>query len=790
MLLFFVTLFSFLSLNTIALPANLTGKVTGKNVPLAFADVVLEGTQFGTTTDERGRFIIRNIPTGTYLVKVNYIGFITATNKITLVKEQNLKTEFSLIEDVLNLSRVVVTGTRNKVERYKSPIIVNTIDTRILESTQSMNMADGLNFSPGLRVEINCQNCGFTQLRMNGLAGPYSQILINSRPIFSALASVYGLEMLPSNIVDRIEVVRGGGSAMYGGNAIAGIVNIITKEPYKTTFDIGINRALINNEALDRTMNFNGSFVSDNLKTGITYYGFFRDRNQWDANGDGFSEMVKLKNNTFGFKTFHNTSNLGKINFETFYINEFRRGGNKFDLFPHQADITEQLSHNIINSELSLEHIDKDNKYKIKAFSSFQLIKRDSYYGGGSNVINHNDTLTENSSLSMNAYGNSNGLSLVSGLQYNLFINSKLNSTIGFEYLYNQVTDRMPGYGRIIDQQVGNLGSFAELEIRPSRSLTFLFGGRFDQLKILGRYDLEKETFVNDKSFVVFVPRLSGMYKITENLKFRASYVEGYRGPQAFDEDLHIETVGGAASFHQLSSDLDVEKSNSATFSLNYDEFIGKNQMNFVLEGFYTRLHNPFIFTNRQELPSGVSVETKRNGEGAEISGLNLEANIAFGNKTTLLSGATIQRARYDIEEVIWAPTNSTNTSNPATVTRNFLKTPNSYGYFSLLYKPLKELSISYSGIATGSMLIPHVIDANTERTILKTTSRFFENNIKLEYSFKKNNGYQLKLSGGAQNILNSYQDDFDLGVQRDAGYIYGPLRPKTVFLGLTFSLI
>ena len=118
---------------------------------------------------------------------------------------------------------------------------------------------------------------------MNGLAGPYSQILIYSRPMFSALASVYGLEMLPSNIVNRVEVVRDGGSAMYGGNAIAGIVNIITKKPYNNTFDIGMNRALINNEVLDKATNFNKSIVPDNLKTGITYYGFFRDRNQWDA---------------------------------------------------------------------------------------------------------------------------------------------------------------------------------------------------------------------------------------------------------------------------------------------------------------------------------------------------------------------------------------------------------------------------------------------------------------------------------------------------------------------------
>jgi outer membrane receptor for ferrienterochelin and colicins len=84
-----------------------------------------------------------------------------------------------------------------------------------LQAVEANNIAEGLNFQPGLRVETDCQTCNYTQLRMNGLGGSYSQILMNSRPIFSPLIGLYGLEQIPASMVERIEVVRGGGSALY-----------------------------------------------------------------------------------------------------------------------------------------------------------------------------------------------------------------------------------------------------------------------------------------------------------------------------------------------------------------------------------------------------------------------------------------------------------------------------------------------------------------------------------------------------------------------------------------------
>jgi outer membrane receptor for ferrienterochelin and colicins len=138
-----------------------------------------------------------------------------------------------LAEDNLLLEEIVVTGNRNETKKRHSATLVNVVNKDMFELVSACSLAEGLNFQPGVRVENDCQNCGFTQVRINGLDGHYSQILMNSKPVFSALAGVYGLEHIPATMIDRVEVMRGGGSALFGSSAIAGTINIITKEPIR-----------------------------------------------------------------------------------------------------------------------------------------------------------------------------------------------------------------------------------------------------------------------------------------------------------------------------------------------------------------------------------------------------------------------------------------------------------------------------------------------------------------------------------------------------------------------------
>ena len=241
-------------------------------------------------------------------------------------------------------------NSRNKTNRKESSVIVNTITPKLFATTQSVTLSEGLNFCPGIRIENNCQNCGFSQVRMNGMEGPYSQILINSRPIFSGLAGVYGLELIPSSMIERVEVIRGGGSALYGSNAIAGTINLILKDPINNSYEFGINSGAtgvgIDNSgdpALDYSVNFNTSIVSSDNKSGLALFGFYRDREPFDADNDSFSEIASLKNTTIGTRLFHRLDSRSKITVDFFNIKEDRRGGDKHEYPVHEAGIAEAV---------------------------------------------------------------------------------------------------------------------------------------------------------------------------------------------------------------------------------------------------------------------------------------------------------------------------------------------------------------------------------------------------------------------------------------------------------------
>ena len=150
-------------------------------------------------------------------------------------------------------------------------------------------------------MENDCQNCGFTQARINGLDGHYSQVLIDSRPVFSALAGVYGLEQIPSSMIDRVEVVRGGGSALFGASAIGGTINIITKEAMSSSAGISHDLTSIGvSGALDNNTSLNASMVTDDGRGGLFVFGQKRLRDGYDADGDGFTDIPMINSITVG----------------------------------------------------------------------------------------------------------------------------------------------------------------------------------------------------------------------------------------------------------------------------------------------------------------------------------------------------------------------------------------------------------------------------------------------------------------------------------------------------------
>lgn len=732
--------------------AHIHGHVVDRNTGehLPYIVVMLKGTTIGVSTDHTGHYMLRNIPEGTFTVEVSAIGYKTRTQEVNIRKGRAYEVNFMLEEDHVQIDGVIVSATRSETTRRMSPTLVNVVGMDVYNRTNSTTVAQGLSFQPGVRVENNCQNCGFQQVRINGLDGQYTQILIDSRPIFSALAGVYGIEQLPANMVDRVEVMRGGGSALFGSSAIAGTINIITKEPVRNSASISHTTTLIGgSSALHNTTDINASIVSEDNKLGLAIFGQNTAKDEWDANGDGFTELSRISGQTIGFRGYIKTGLYSKVTAEYHHLEEFRRGGDNLDLPPHEVMIAEQTKHGINTGGLKFDWFSKDQKHRLNTFASIQHIDRESYYGAG---------------MDPNAYGQTGDLTWVGGAQYIhkadncLFMPADL--TVGLEYNEDYLRDNMWGYDRVTDQTVRIVSAYAQNEWKNDQ-WGILIGGRLDKHNLIKK--------------IIFSPRANLRYNPTENINLRASYSYGFRAPQAFDEDLHIDNVGGTVSMIRLADDLRVEKSQSISVSADIYHSWGDWQGNLLLEGFFTDLNDVFALKELGINEEGILIKERHNESGARVAGANIEGKIAWRDVLQVQAGATFQKSEYK-EARSW--------SDDVTPTRKMFRTPDVHGYITASYNPMKQLTLALTGTYTGSMLLEHhagMIEQNES----VVTPDFLDMGFKAAYDFKVYKTFSLQLNAGVQNIFNSFQNDFDSGADRDSGYIYGPTLPRTFFFGI-----
>ncbi|MDD7456736.1 MAG: TonB-dependent receptor [Bacteroidales bacterium] len=727
---------------------HVVNMVTQERLP--FLMVSLKGTMIGTSTDESGAYVLRNVPEGKFIIEASAIGYLTSSKEIQIKKGEVLTVNFEVEEDTEEIDEVVISANRMETTRRMAPTLVSVMTSKLFDNTHSSCLAEGLNFQPGLRVETNCQNCGFKQVRMNGLDGHYSQILIDSRPVFSALAGVYGLDQIPTNMIDRVEVMRGGGSALFGSSAIGGTINIITKEPTRNSSEISHTISGIGQfDAFENNTNVNSSFITPDNKLGIAVFSQIRDRDGYDYDDDGFTEMPRLKNQMVGMKTFLKTGDYSKLSFEYHHMHEYRRGGNLIDRPPHEADIAEEIKHDINSGNLNFQYLSPNTRHKLNAYASAQHIGRNSYYGSGQNL---------------NAYGNTKDLTWVVGSQYDYRFHHLLfmpaDMTMGLEFNQDRLHDDMWGYNRKIDQIAG-IGSFFFQNEWKNEQFNLLVGIRLDKHNMLKK--------------VIFCPRINLRYNPMKNVNLRASYSTGFRAPQAFDEDLHIEAVGGVMAFIRLSDGLKEEKSHSFNLSADLYKDWSNWKTNLLVEGFFTRLNDIFAFEEKTE--GDKLYKYRKNESGANVYGGIIECKIAWKKYFQLQAGGTIQHAEY-LEARTW----SENSSLPAE--KRMFRTPNIYGYFSLSSSPLEGWDVSMSGNYTGSMLVEHhkgvIASDRTEKT-----GRFMEINLKTSYDIKLYKNVILELNIGLQNLFNAYQRDFDKGPDRDSNYIYGPGNPRIFFFGV-----
>ena len=741
--------------NTSKSDANIHGHVihsqTREHIP--FVTITIKDTTIGLVADASGHYFLKNLPVGEFTIVAEAIGLETVEQVVKTESGKSIEVNFSMTDATHTMDEVVVSATRNETNKKSTATIVNVASAKLFENTSSSNLAESLAFQPGLRVENTCGNCGVVQLRINGLDGQYSQILLDSSPIFSSLASVYGLEQLPVAMIERVEVIRGGGSALFGSNAIGGVVNIITKEPLHNSLSLAHTTNILESGNTEFNTSLNGSFVSDDRRAGVYLFGMVKDRDAYDRNDDGFADLTSMLSRTIGFRGYYKTSATSKLTAEYHHISEFRRGGDNLDLPPHMAEIAEQVDHNINGGSLRWNYYAPNTRHFVDIYASAQGIGRDSYYGTGKDP---------------NAYGRTEDLTLVAGAQYSYVFNKCLfmpaQFTVGFEYSYNDLDDHSMGFNRSIQQTVRTAGLFVQNEWKSDK-VNFVVGGRLDKHSMMKK--------------LIFSPRANLRYSPHEDIGLRVSYSSGYRAPQAFDEDLHIDAVNNQSSIIELDPNLKPEYSHSFSTSADLYHNFGALQTNLLIEGFYTMLDDVFALAKTGENEAGYIIQTRYNASGAKVRGLTAELKMGIPNRFEIQAGYTFQRSHYNEPEE-W--------SDSVEAQRRMFRSPDHYAYFTASADITRKFRASLFGNYTGRMLVQHnagYIEA--DRTEL--TPSFWDMGLKLSYNFSLTPSIGVEINGGVKNIFDAYQSDIDRGAFRDSVYIYGPMNPRTFFVGIKFTL-
>ena len=736
--------------------ANVFGHViaaeTGEHLP--YATVAIKGTTIGCAADGTGHYRLHNLPEGDHIIVVSAVGYRTVEFPFTAKSRSNREINFTLVESTLVVDEVVVSATRNETNRRTSSTVVNVASAKLFEGTAAANLSEAMSFQSGLRIENTCGNCGAPQLRINGLEGQYSQILLDSRPIFSSLAGVYGLDLMPVAMVERVEVIRGGGSALFGSSAIGGVVNIITKEPLRNTLSLSNTSNIMEDGTPDINTSLGGAFVSDDYRMGAYIFGQVKSRGGYDRNDDGFTDITKLRSETAGFRAYYKTSAHSRLTAEYHHIHEFRRGGDNLGEAPHMAMICEQLDHNIDGGGLKFDYM-PNMRHRMNLYASAQGIDRSSYFG---------------TDMNPDAYGTTKDLTLVGGGQYTFNYKAGLPAelTAGVEYNYNMLNDNYIATQRVLRQRTTTIGLFAQNEWR-SEKFNALVGFRLDKHNMIRR--------------PIFSPRVNLRYSPIEELGLRLSYASGYRAPQAYSEDLHIDALNHAVSIIRLSEDLRPEYSHSFSASVDYYRNFGRLQTNILVEGFYTLLDDVFTLEKVGEDESGNTIKERRNASGARIGGITAELKLGMSGIFDVQLGYTFQRSLYNEPEQ-W--------SDAVVAQRRMFRSPDHYGYLTSNFYITKQLHANIFGTFTGPMLVQHnaytVGDVEFGDSEV-TTPSFWDFGFKLGYTFRLSDIIKLEVNAGVKNIFDDYQRDLDVGAGRDSAYIYGPSLPRTYFVGLKLYL-
>lgn len=765
---------------------------TGEHLP--YVTLTVKGTTLGTTSDATGHFKLSNLPLGKQTIVVDYVGYKPIELVVDMKKNKSTELYIEMEEDVFDLQQVVVTGTRTSHYVKNVPIRTEVITAKALENKKAWNVFDALEGVPGIRVESQCQFCNFSMVRMQGLGAEHTQVLINGQPTYSGLASVYGLEQIGTGDVDRIEIVKGAGSALYNSSAVAGAINIITKEPtYQPSLGVDAQVGSYNSNIL----NLNASMRNEKGNIGLSIHGQRVANGIIDQTGegmtrkevlnkDGVSDRVEthLTNFGFGLYFFNPFFSNDKLVIRAKTMSERRRGGtiaNLEYLNPFTSG-TENITTDRYEGEMNYNVQINDNSNL--NFSAVYVNHRreatnDTFLG--SYMETHQDSTpnveymrpyiaTENTFTPTLTFATTiDNHNLMVGTQGHI---NRLEES----GLYTVVDSNSPYLGQpyksIGHKHANELGAFIQDEWNVSDNFTVVPGIRIDHHESGEKYTSDKKVFDKDFPETSFKetsinPRIAIKYNPWENVAIRANFGTGFRAPYGFSEDLHL--CSGSPRVWK-SSELKGEK--SISYNLSADYYGNHFQVSANL--FRTDLKNKIDFADADDKVKNLGYTYQwENVDDAHVQGIEISILANPVRNLNLGLDFSLNDGKYKNVRDDWKGTQYER------ISQRIPRFASTNGSVKIEYTP-KTWVFSLTGIYQGSMAIDYISEDDTKSKI-KETNPFMTFNALVSKQFGV-----FKIYAGGKNLLGYVQDEKHLD---DAAFMYAPVYGATFYGGIAIRL-
>lgn len=733
------------------------GSVNHNGQPISGATIMIHPAHKSTVADSSGNFSI-NLNRGNYVLRISAVGYQPLEERISILAD-TVTINKELNSQAAAMNEVVVTGTLKPVTKLESPVPVEVYSPQFLRKNPSPSIFEALQNVNGVRPQINCSVCNTGDIHINGLEGPYTMVTIDGMPIVSSLATVYGLFGIPNTLIDRIEIVKGPASSLYGSEAVGGLINIITKNPVKAPIlSADVMTTTWNELSADLGLKFKAA--GGNSLLGINYFNY---QNPLDKNKDGFTD-VTLQHRISIFNKWSWQRKENRVaTLAARYFYEDRWGGDmRWKKMFRGTD-------SIYGESIYTNRVELLGNYQLPVhekilFSySYNYHHQDSYYG-----------TTPYDAVQHIGFGQ---------LTWDKMINERHDLLAGAALRYtfyddNSIATSDPS-GVNQPDKIFLPGFFIQDEIKLNQSQKLLLGMRFDHHSVHGP---------------IFTPRVAYKINLNSNNVLRLNAGTGFRVVNLFTED-HAALTG--ARKVKINGDLKPERSYNV--NLNYTARIPLQTSFIGIDGSVWFTH----FTN-QILPDYDSNPDEINYSNldgfAESKGVSVNLDYNVSNRFKALIGATIQDVSRTEQK-----NGKISKSNPVLIEKWSGTWVISYSF------PLSRFSIDYTGNIYGPMRLPMVGELDPRK---KHSPVWSIQNIQVTKKLG-----QWEIYGGVKNLLNwtpakgnpfiiaRTNDPFDKKVQFDAngkvlatpdnpyaltfdpGYVYAPNQGIRGFLGMRYVL-